>query len=46
MLNLNQIKFHFQISDCGLVLEEQPGKLAEAFKLFLQGEGYGKLKCI
>lgn len=30
-----------KISDCGLVLEEQPGKLAEAFKLFLQGEGYG-----
>jgi pimeloyl-ACP methyl ester carboxylesterase len=30
-----------KIQDCGLVLEEQPGKLAEAFKLFLQGEGYG-----
>ncbi|ETN62383.1 hypothetical protein AND_005926 [Anopheles darlingi] len=30
------------ISDCGLVLEEQPGKLAEAFRLFLQGEGYAK----
>ncbi|XP_052564865.1 protein NDRG3 isoform X7 [Culex pipiens pallens] len=29
-----------KISDCGLVLEEQPGKLAEAFRLFLQGEGY------
>lgn len=25
-----------------MVLEEQPGKLAEAFRLFLQGEGYGK----
>ncbi|XP_063703204.1 protein NDRG3 isoform X2 [Culicoides brevitarsis] len=29
-----------KISDCGLVMEEQPGKLAEAFRLFLQGEGY------
>lgn len=28
------------LSDCGMVLEEQPNKLAEAFKLFLQGEGY------
>lgn len=28
------------ISDCGMVLEEQPGKIAEAFRLFLQGEGY------
>lgn len=25
-----------------MVLEEQPAKLAEAFRLFLQGEGYGK----
>ncbi|KAL5286515.1 NDRG3 family protein [Megaselia abdita] len=31
-----------KISDCAMVLEEQPGKLAEAFRLFLQGEGYGK----
>lgn len=31
-----------QISDSAMVLEEQPGKLAEAFRLFLQGEGYGK----
>nr|XP_017087118.2 protein NDRG3 isoform X4 [Drosophila bipectinata] len=29
-----------KISDCSLVLEEQPAKLAEAFRLFLQGEGY------
>ncbi|KAG4073716.1 hypothetical protein HA402_000940 [Bradysia odoriphaga] len=29
-----------KISDCAMVLEEQPGKLAEAFRLFLQGEGY------
>ncbi|CAG9781726.1 unnamed protein product [Diatraea saccharalis] len=29
-----------KISDCGMVLEEQPGKLSEAFRLFLQGEGY------
>lgn len=26
-----------------MVLDEQPAKLAEAFRLFLQGEGYGKL---
>lgn len=32
----------FQISDCALVLEEQPAKLCEAFRLFLQGEGFGK----
>jgi pimeloyl-ACP methyl ester carboxylesterase len=31
-----------KISDCGMVLEEQPGKVSEAFRLFLQGEGYGK----
>ncbi|CAB0028185.1 unnamed protein product [Trichogramma brassicae] len=31
-----------QISDCGMVLEEQPGKVSEAFRLFLQGEGYVK----
>lgn len=30
-----------KISDCGMVLEEQPAKLSEAFRLFLQGEGYG-----
>ncbi|XP_050354389.1 protein NDRG3-like [Nymphalis io] len=28
------------ISDCGMVLEEQPSKISEAFRLFLQGEGY------
>ncbi|CAG9133998.1 unnamed protein product [Plutella xylostella] len=27
------------LSDCGMVLEEQPGKIAEAFRLFVQGEG-------
>jgi hypothetical protein len=33
----------FQVSDCsGMVLEEQPIKVAEAFRLFLQGMGYGK----
>lgn len=32
----------FQISDSGMVLEEQPAKISEAFRLFLQGEGYGK----
>jgi hypothetical protein len=31
-----------QIQDCGMVLEEQPGKVSEAFRLFLQGQGYGK----
>lgn len=34
--------FVLQISDCGMVLEEQPAKVSEAFRLFLQGEGYGK----
>lgn len=29
-----------KISDCAMVLEEQPSKLSEAFRLFLQGEGY------
>ncbi|XP_063837878.1 protein NDRG3 isoform X6 [Ostrinia nubilalis] len=29
-----------KISDCGMVLEEQPAKISEAFRLFLQGEGY------
>ncbi|KAL1117048.1 hypothetical protein AAG570_004376 [Ranatra chinensis] len=31
-----------KISDCGMVLEEQPGKVSEALRLFLQGLGYGK----
>ncbi|XP_045464884.1 protein NDRG3 isoform X2 [Harmonia axyridis] len=30
-----------KISDSGMVLEEQPAKVSEAFRLFLQGEGYG-----
>ncbi|XP_006619983.1 protein NDRG3 isoform X2 [Apis dorsata] len=34
-----------KISDCGMVLEEQPGKVSEAFRLFLQGEGYDTLLC-
>lgn len=29
-----------KLSDCGMVLEEQPGKVCEAFRLFLQGLGY------
>ncbi|XP_065339138.1 protein NDRG3 isoform X3 [Cloeon dipterum] len=29
-----------KIQDCGMVLEEQPGKVCEAFRLFLQGQGY------
>ena len=40
--NLIHLHLYSQISDCGMVLEEQPGKVSEAFRLFLQGEGYGK----
>ncbi|CAH0380653.1 unnamed protein product [Bemisia tabaci] len=29
-----------KISDCGMVLEEQPNKVCEALRLFLQGLGY------
>jgi hypothetical protein len=29
-----------KLSDCGMVLEEQPAKVSEAFRLFLQGLGY------
>lgn len=29
-----------KLSDCGMALEEQPGKVAEAFRLFVQGLGY------
>lgn len=29
-----------KLQDCGMVLEEQPGKVAEALKLFIQGLGY------
>ncbi|XP_032527808.1 protein NDRG3 isoform X2 [Danaus plexippus] len=32
-----------KISDSAMVLEEQPGKISEAFRLFLQGEGYAVL---
>ena len=35
-INTNWIK----IQDSAMVLEEQPGKVAEAFLLFLQGQGY------
>ena len=32
-----------KLSDCGgMILEEQPAKLAEAIRLFLQGQGYGE----
>jgi len=34
--NTNWIK----VQDCAMVIEEQPGKMAEAFRLFLQGQGY------
>ncbi|XP_065561534.1 protein NDRG3-like isoform X2 [Artemia franciscana] len=29
-----------KIQDCCMILEEQPGKIAEAIRLFLQGQGY------
>lgn len=29
-----------KLSDCGMILEEQPSKVVEAFRLFLQGIGY------
>lgn len=29
-----------KLCDCGMALEEQPGKVAEAFRLFVQGLGY------
>lgn len=29
-----------KLSDCGMVLEEQPGKVAESLRLFIQGLGY------
>ena len=29
-----------KLQDCSLVLEEQPGKVAEALRLFVQGLGY------
>ncbi|XP_026744112.1 protein NDRG3-like isoform X2 [Trichoplusia ni] len=32
-----------KISDSAMVLEEQPAKISEAFRLFLQGEGYAVL---
>ncbi|XP_043668809.1 protein NDRG3 isoform X3 [Vespula pensylvanica] len=35
-----------KISDCGMVLEEQPGKVSEAFRLFLQGEGYDRSSAV
>ena len=31
-----------KISDAGMVLEEQPSKISEALRLFLQGLGYGE----
>ena len=29
-----------KIQDCAMCLEEQPGKVSEAFRLFMQGQGY------
>ena len=29
-----------KIQDCAMVVEEQPSKVAEAFRLFMQGQGY------
>lgn len=34
-----------KLSDCGMVLEEQPGKVCEALTLFLQGFGYALNQC-
>ena len=34
-----------KLFDCGLVLDEQPDKVAEAFILFVQGLGLGLLTC-
>ena len=34
--------FPLQFECGGMVLEESPGKLSEAIRLFLQGMGYGK----
>jgi len=34
--NVNWLK----IQDSAMVIEEQPGKIAEAFRLFMQGQGY------
>ncbi|XP_039286803.1 LOW QUALITY PROTEIN: protein NDRG3 [Nilaparvata lugens] len=33
-----------KISDCGMVLEEQPNKVSEALRLFLQGLGYAAVR--
>jgi len=35
-VNVNWLK----IQDSAMVIEEQPGKIAEAFRLFMQGQGY------
>jgi len=29
-----------KLSDCGMVLEEQPAKVSESMRLFIQGLGY------
>lgn len=29
-----------KVQDCGMIIEEQPAKVVEAFRLFLQGNGY------
>jgi len=29
-----------KVQDCAMVVEEQPSKIAEAFRLFMQGQGY------
>lgn len=34
-----------KLSDCGMVLEEQPGKVSEALTLFIQGLGYALHQC-
>jgi pimeloyl-ACP methyl ester carboxylesterase len=39
--NLNPINTNWiKIQDAAMVLEEQPGKISQAFLLFMQGQGY------
>ena len=38
--NTNSGYFRMKIQDAGMILEEQPAKVAEAVKLFLQGIGH------
>ena len=49
-INMNQrlapeLSTWMKLFDCGLALDEQPNKVAEAFILFVQGLGLGLLTC-